>query len=72
MRYRRDCVVLCMKSLTLLISLSLSACATCETHKIACGVGAGILVTSIALSVNHHDSELNSVQVNPVARPVRP
>lgn len=39
----------------LAVALSLSGCATCQQHKVACGVLAGVIVTSIAISVSHKD-----------------
>lgn len=43
------------KFLVFLAVLSLSGCAVCEQHPIACGVAGGVLVTSVALSLHHDD-----------------
>jgi hypothetical protein len=40
----------------LLLSLSLSGCATCQQHPVWCAVGTAVVVGSIAASVEHqHD-----------------
>ena len=45
---------------TLLAAILLTGCATCERHPMACGVAAGIVVTSIAISVSHHHDTTTS------------
>jgi uncharacterized protein YceK len=45
-----------MKSVTLLIALSLSGCATIQEHPVATGVAVAIVAGSIAASV-HHDNQ---------------
>jgi hypothetical protein len=36
------------------VTLLAAGCATCERHPVACSVAAGVIITSVALSV-HHD-----------------
>lgn len=46
-----------MKILTLLVVvLSLSACATCERHPIACAAAGAIVVGSVAYTLEMNDS----------------
>jgi hypothetical protein len=48
-------------AISALVVVLLSACATCERHPVACGVVAGVVATSIALSVDHdHHGQHNS------------
>jgi uncharacterized protein YceK len=42
-----------MKTALLIVALMLSGCATCERHPVYCSAAAGVVATSIALSVNH-------------------
>jgi hypothetical protein len=42
-----------MKSLTLLILLVLTGCATCEEHPGACAAVVAVAATCVALSVDH-------------------
>jgi hypothetical protein len=44
-----------MKNLILVLSLALSACATCREHPVACTVAVTIIAGSIAASVAHHE-----------------
>jgi hypothetical protein len=52
--------------------ISLSGCATCQQHPVWCAVGSAIVVGSIAASIDRDHRSNTAVQINPVARPVRP
>lgn len=42
--------------LTAVAALTLSACATCQRHPVACSVSAAVLVGSVIASTSHHGS----------------
>jgi hypothetical protein len=53
-----------MRTLTLLVVLlSLSACATCERHPLACTVAGAIVVGSIAASYGAHDNRTHDTRI---------
>jgi hypothetical protein len=54
-----------MKLISVLaVALSLSGCATCQHHPVACGLVGAVVVTSVGLTVNHYQDSGNSPRVN--------
>jgi hypothetical protein len=51
-----------MKTATIILSLALSACATCERHPVMCSVGVAVLAGSIAATAAQHGSESFTTQ----------
>jgi hypothetical protein len=51
------------KPLCLLLALSVSACATCQTHPVACAIAGGVVAGSVAytLEMNSGDHRVNPV-----------
>jgi len=49
------------RTLIALALLSMSACATCERHPVACGAALAVIGTSIALSANGSEDFANRI-----------
>lgn len=58
--------------LAAVLLFSISGCAICQRHPVYCAVGSAIIVGSIAASIDRDHCGNTAVQINPVARPVRP
>jgi hypothetical protein len=63
-----------MRLFSLLMAVLLAGCATCDHHPVACLIGGAVVVGSVAATIQAHNDRdpQHSVQINPVARPVRP
>jgi hypothetical protein len=50
--------------------ISISACATCQQHPVACAVGSAVIVGSIAVALeHHHDQQTHDRQIAPSVGP---